>query len=434
MPWTHKPRDMNLASRLTQFLSQKQIHLIQLIADEASRLGLTLYAVGGLPRDLLLRRFTRDLDLVVEGEAIPLARALSRLHGGRVNVHPAFHTATWTLPPALDFGHSTLDLISARSETYQHPAALPTVSLGTLADDLQRRDFAINAMAICLNGDRFGELVDPLGGQADLEAKVVRALHPRSFEDDPTRIFRAVRYAGRLGFAIAPETKALIPAAVQHVDALSPERLRHELDLIFEEEDSVPMLNMLWDLNVLQSVLPPLPSDPFCRARFEKSRSHFFIQPRALSPEISQRRDWRWMTWFLACSSEEISAFDQRLAFPADLRKKCLATAALHKELDLLQGSRPSGAVIRFDAAGEDAVMVNYICASLGDSRGLLEKYLTNWKLMKPKTTSQTLLSRGIPPGPRFGEILQLLRAAWLDGEVKSEDEEERLLMELIKK
>src|SRR5215208_4703274 len=133
----------NLTERLEQFLPEDRRKLLELVREEATQHGLALYIVGGCVRDLVLGRRLNDFDLTVQGDAIELARALASKHGGGVTVHTKFGTAKWFLPEALKTGYETLDLVSARSETYKHPAALPTVKMGTIADDLQRRDFSI---------------------------------------------------------------------------------------------------------------------------------------------------------------------------------------------------------------------------------------------------------------------------------------------------
>ncbi len=238
---------MNLSDRLELFLTSESLELIRLIRTEAERLDFPLYIVGGSVRDLLLGRAVNDFDLTVEGDAAQLAEIVLRKYAGKVVFHARFGTATWTLDettyrrlnvpmvgPA-DFP-SFLDFISARSETYSEPGVLPTVKRSTIDDDLRRRDFSINAMALRLDGQYWGQLHDPLGGQADLELGRIRVLHKRSFIDDPTRMLRAVRYAGRYDFEIEPETLSLINnEARQVLSRLSGERLRHEFDLMFEE-------------------------------------------------------------------------------------------------------------------------------------------------------------------------------------------------------
>jgi tRNA nucleotidyltransferase (CCA-adding enzyme) len=423
---------MNLSDRIEKSISVTRRGLLRLVAEEAAARRLPLYAVGGFARDLSLERGVQDFDLVVEGDALPFARALARQHGGRVTVHARFHTATWFLPPHLTSFDAaqgrpdtstpgTLDLISARSETYEHPAALPTIKLGTLADDLRRRDFTINALAIRLDGEGFGELRDDLNGMSDLEHGLIRVLHPKSFMDDPTRLFRAVRYAGRYGFQIESGTAALIPAASPYVEQLSPERLRHELDLIFEEQEAVPMLENLWAYGILQPVRPALPSDEAVRVRFEKTRAE-------------KDRGRRWMVWLMGLSEQEIRALARRLHFTAELTKRILAASSVFHDLDFFKGLRPSQCVARLDGLPEASILAAALCAPSPGPRSMLEKYAAKWKNVKPFTTGEMLQEMGLPFGPRIGETLWRLRAAWLDGEVKSEEEEIRLLEEEVRR
>ncbi len=171
---------MNLKPQLKSTLSSDQLRILHLVADEASQSGLPLYIIGGSVRDLILGAATKDLDLTVEGDAIALARALAKRHGGRVTAHSKFGTANWFLPKDLATeSRDSVDLISARSETYKHPAALPTVKTGTMDDDIRRRDFTINTLAIRLDGSHFGELRDDLGGMDDLKQGIVRVLHAK---------------------------------------------------------------------------------------------------------------------------------------------------------------------------------------------------------------------------------------------------------------
>jgi tRNA nucleotidyltransferase (CCA-adding enzyme) len=409
----------NLANLLDHSLSPAQKDLVQKIAREAAALQMRAYLVGGFVRDALLGRAVNDFDLVFEGDATILARLLAQTYGGRVTVHPAFHTATWFL----DDDHF-IDLISARAETYDHPAALPTVQLGSLADDLARRDFTVNAMALCLDEDRYGELTDPLGGREDLQRGIIRVLHPRSFVDDPTRLFRAVRYAARYGFALASETADLIPDALAYVDKLSPERLRHELDLILDEEDPVPMVEKLWALGIAGAARPALPSG-------EATRTRVGWMSR-LPSDVKERGETRWMIWLMSSSEEEIGALEERLRFTADLSKKIRATASIWRELDSFAGMRPSDCTRRLDKFPAQAIRAASICAPQGEARAALETYLAKWKNVKPFADGDALLKMGVPFGARIGQILWELRAAWLDGMIASERDEMELAAKLV--
>jgi tRNA nucleotidyltransferase (CCA-adding enzyme) len=379
--------------------------------------------VGGFVRDALLEKPINDFDIVIEGDATKLGRALVQRFGGRVTVHAPFKTATWFVPETFNFQPSTLDLISARSETYARPAALPTIKLGALTDDLRRRDFTINAMAVRLDADHFGELTDPLGGRADLERGLVRVLHPNSFVDDPTRLFRAVRYAARYGFKIESETEASIPSALKYVDELSPERLRHELDLILEEDDAVPMLEKLWALGIAQAARPALPSDEATRGRIQRAVK--------VPSAVGSRVHFRWAVWLMGLPLKEIRALSKRLHFSAELLKKASAAASVFADLEALASLRPSGCVRRLDGAPEDALWAVAVCAA-GEARAKLENYLSAWRSMKPHTNGETLEELGVPFGPIRGDILRKLRAAWLDGELTSEEGEREMLRKMV--
>ncbi|RJP51642.1 MAG: CCA tRNA nucleotidyltransferase [Anaerolineaceae bacterium] len=415
---------------ISRFIPTSRLSLLRQVADLSAGFGSPAYLVGGFVRDALLGKPINDFDLVIEGDATKLGRALVQKHGGRVTVHAPFKTATWfpSHRPERSEARSKgeddfIDLISARSETYEHPAALPTVKLGSLADDLRRRDFTINAMAVRLDGDHFGELADPLGGRIDLERGLVRVLHLNSFVDDPTRLFRAVRYAARYDFQLESSTEALIPAALKYVDKLSPERLRHELDLIFEEEDSVPMLEKLWTLGIIQQVHPALPSDEATRARV---RGVVLVLTAVENPV-----HFRWAVWLMGLMPKEIRALSKRLHFSAELLRAASAASSVFAELKSIAKLRPSGCVRRLNGLPEDALWAVSVCAE-GEARSNLEMYLKKWKSMKPYATGETLFEMGVPFGPRVGEILWRLRAAWLDGEVTSEEGERKLMEKLI--
>ena len=344
-------------------------------------------------------------------------------------MHAPFKTATWFLPDSPDH---FIDLISARSETYAYPAALPTVEMGTLDDDLHRRDFTINAMAVRLDGEDIGRIVDPLDGRGDLQRGLLRVLHPNSFMDDPTRLLRLVRYAERYGFEVESGTEALIPSALVYVDKLSPERLRHELDLILEEEDFLPMLEKLWAYGILLHVNPTLPFNEGTQSRLRRTRSRFSLPPDPVLSEISQTRDQRWIAWLLGLQQKEIRALARRLHFTANLLKQCLAASTLYESVDLFTGYCPSECVKRLDKFPEESILVVSFCALPGDARSMLKMYLSKWRFVMPHTTGEALKGMGVPFGPRIGEILWRLRAAWLDGEVSSIEEEHELLNRLM--
>ncbi len=225
--------------------------LLNLLYEIGEVAGKNAYLVGGFVRDLLLKRPSLDIDIVVEGDAIRVAETMCEQWNGTLEVHPQFGTATVT--------HENIDLpkvdfVTARRETYQGSGTLPIVQSGSIADDLCRRDFSINALAMRLDQTAFGTIVDETDGLTDLEAGIVRVLHNRSFMDDPTRIFRAARYAGRYDFRIAETDEVLIREALPILPQLSGERIRNEIDRILLEKKAPEIVNRLAQLGVWETI------------------------------------------------------------------------------------------------------------------------------------------------------------------------------------
>jgi tRNA nucleotidyltransferase (CCA-adding enzyme) len=286
---------------------------------------------------------------------------------------------------------------------------------------LRRRDFTINAMAVRLDGAHFGELRDEFNGKEDLEKGIIRVLHPRSFIDDPTRMYRAVRYEGRYGFKMAETTLALIPEARSLVEKLSAQRIRHELDLILDESNAVLMLKRLDELDLLSSIHPALVN--FHRSNLAALKSN--------DPTL-QTRNSRWALWLMHLTDQDIEFINDRLHFTADLLKILRSVALLETNLTTVVGLKPSDAVVLLEGYSFKALEVVSAALPEGEIKNTLSKYLSEWWHVKPKTTGHDLKKHGIPPGPKYNEILRRLRAAWLDGEVKTEEEEKRLLDSIL--
>ncbi|MGH2537647.1 MAG: CBS domain-containing protein, partial [Candidatus Promineifilaceae bacterium] len=245
--------------------------LVQAISGAAAELDLPVYFVGGLVRDLLLGRPPGDIDIVVEGDALALVRRLQRRFGGGRRSHARFGTAKWLVPAAawrtLAPGAAptelpqAIDFVSARTEFYTRPTALPEVERGSIKLDLHRRDFSINTLAIRLDGAHLGELLDFYGGRRDLELGLIRVLHSLSYIDDPTRILRAIRLEQRLGFELEARTTELIAGALPLLDRVSGERIRSELELILLEPNRASILARLDAIGVLVQLEPRLDWD-----------------------------------------------------------------------------------------------------------------------------------------------------------------------------
>jgi len=223
-------------------LDPVSLQLVRDIGALARARGMKAYLVGGPVRDLILGHPSLDLDITVEGRGIILAQAFAASHKGRAMTYPAFGTATVTLA-----GRRKVDFATARKETYARPGAFPAVEFSNIKDDLSRRDFTVNAMAVSIDPRSWGRTVDPFGGRKDLKAKKIRVLHERSFIDDPTRILRAARFSARLGFALERKTLDLLKAALRFeaLDCIKPQRYMKEYNRILKEDRPQPALECL---------------------------------------------------------------------------------------------------------------------------------------------------------------------------------------------
>src|SRR5947209_9100716 len=239
----------NLRILVRRRLPLKIFNRLREIGALADAMDAPVYLVGGLVRDLLLGHSSLDVDIAVEGDGMTFARRLADRYGAGLKVFEKFATALVVFPDGFK-----LDVATARCESYAHPTALPTVKPSSIKDDLYRRDFTINALAICLNASPFGELVDSYGGQRDLERKVIRVLHDRSFEDDPTRVFRAIRFEQRFGFHIEEHTLTLLKAAAASdlVRRLSGPRLRNEVMRLVSEQSPTRTIRRMAEFDLLR--------------------------------------------------------------------------------------------------------------------------------------------------------------------------------------
>ncbi len=431
---------MNLKSRLESALSEDRLHLLHVVADVAGSFGYPIYMVGGSVRDLILGRSINDFDLTVEGDAGSFAKSMMRKLGGSILIHSKFMTARWTpndstfeqlnvsiiepenFPPFLDF-------VTARIETYSQPGALPKVKKSSLNDDLRRRDFTINAMAVRLDGFHFGELIDIADGWADLERGLMRVLHPKSFVDDPTRMFRAVRYGVRYKFDIEPDTLKLFNDEAKSVLAeLSRERVRHEFDLIFDEANSLPMLEKLKDLGLLSDIHPALPVADHKRLSKITDKPAENYGEFSIPDILSFKQTLGWVLYVMNLSDKEVAEIAERLAFPALLTKAALSASSLLSNLSSFKERKPSEWTFHLDELPSIAVYAVW----LATSEQPLCDYLENWQNVKPITSGDDLKKYGLVPGPKYKEILSRLRAAWLDGDVKTEEEEIKLRDHLV--
>ncbi len=267
------PKITNLSSQIERQLPAELVTFIQKAGEIAASQEQGLYLVGGVVRDLLLGQTNLDLDLVVEGNAIELAQHLAKINQGKITTHPRFNTAK------LQWDKWSVDLATARSETYAKPGALPSVKPSSINADLFRRDFTINAMAIELNPSHYGELIDRYGGRADLEHKLIRVLHEKSFTDDATRIWRGLRYEQRLNFQLEPTSLKLLKRDIPMLDTISGDRIRYELECILREERPEKVLRRAEELGVLPKLSPTLKGNGWLVEKFKQARQISFPNP-----------------------------------------------------------------------------------------------------------------------------------------------------------
>lgn len=428
-PQRKLPTRLNLASRLEALLPEKHIDFIRKVAKTAHEQQAAVYIVGGFVRDLLLERQSLDFDFVVEGDAIVLAHTLARRNGGRVTAHTRFGTAKWHLPDG--YPMESIDLITARMEFYPHPTALPSVERGSIKLDLHRRDFTINTLALRLDGVHYGELHDYWGGLSDIRHGLVRVLHSLSFIDDPTRILRAVRFEQRFDFKIEERTLELLIEARPLLDKVSGDRIRHELDHILIEPQASRMLARLEELGVLKAIHPSLTWDHWLQSRLEgldekQPDSSWDLQ--GWDNEQQMKRDLSYCLWLLRLSPDEALSIARRLMIPAQLKDTILEACELWRDLPDLIDASPSQVVERLDSIHPLSRYAVYRATSDIHLRRNLQLYATHWKQVSPTINGHKLRELGLPPGESYRRILAALRAAWLDGEIKSAEEEQILL------
>ncbi len=407
--------EKSLSSQLEEYLPRGMLKLVRDAGEKASELGLELYVVGGVVRDLLLGRANFDLDLVVEGDAVKLAQELAKESQARLTVHPHFGTAK------LSYTSFSLDIATARRESYSHPGALPSIKSGSLTDDLCRRDFSINAMALCLAPQRFGELIDLYHGKDDLDNRLIRILHPNSFIDDATRILRGLRYEQRLGFKLEPKTDELLRRDAAMLDTISGDRLRHELELILKEDKPERVLKRAAELGVLTKLHPSLRGNGWLSNRFSHARQAC----KRTSPSPLYL-----CLLIYNLSEEENEQFLSRFNFQKRLAQAMRHTLQLKTKLHTLANPqlKPSDIYQLLRSYTTQAIQANVLAAESPVVSQHLQSYLARLRYVKPLLNGEDLKRMGVPQGTQMGAILDALHRAKLNGEVKTREEEERLV------
>jgi tRNA nucleotidyltransferase (CCA-adding enzyme) len=406
----------NLSAEINAQLPGELVSFMQLAGEMAQRQGRKLYLVGGVVRDLLLGRANFDLDLVLEGDAVKLAQELADIKKGKVTVHSRFGTAK------LRWDNWSVDLTTARAETYAKPCVLPTVKSASIKEDLFRRDFTINAMAIELSASHYGQLLDLFGGQDDLEHKLFRVLHEKSFIDDATRIWRGLRYEQRLNFRLETVTLQLLKRDISYLDKVSGDRIRHELELVLKEAYPEKVLSRADELGVLSKVHPALKGDSWLAGKFEQARK--ISSPDSPSMGLSLAL----LTYRL--SEEEDEELISYLRLPKSVAQALRDTIAIKAKLKLLDDSElpPSGIYSILHDYSLLAVMAGSLAGDSPLARQHLNLFLSKLRYIKPALNGEDLKKLGVAQGPGIKEMLNKLLEARLNSEVTSKREEAELV------
>ncbi|HEU4685186.1 MAG TPA: hypothetical protein VFS39_11855 [Nitrospira sp.] len=399
-----------------------------------------LYLVGGVVRDLLLNRPTGDLDFAVEGDGIAFGRAVADRYRAGLTVFERFATARLTLP-----GGQKVDIASTRSESYAQPAVLPNVKPSSLRDDLGRRDFTVNAMALQVNDFQFGLLHDPYGGQRDLRSKTLRILHERSFSDDPTRVFRAVRFMHRFGFRLEPATRRLLvqAAATRMIDRLSGPRLANEVFLLLGERHPERVVHQLVKLRLLRFLHP--------RVTYGLQTKRLFLAlPRALNwwhqgPDASVvQRPFVYLMALLSATAPSVRRSIAKRLQLSSARCQALemAGAATERMAALLSAREPlrRSRVYRLlaDVPAEAMVLalaksrVNHGTKGFRRTRDRLREYLLRDRYTAIAVRGSDLARLGLKPGPAYKRILDRILEARLDGRISTDHEEREMAERLV--
>jgi len=412
---------INLAKNIKDQLPEDIVYFIKMVGSAAEAHQQRLYLVGGVVRDILLDRPNSDIDMVVEGDAIKLAQSIAEPLQAKVTVHTRFGTAN------IKWAARSADFATARAENYARPGALPVVKPGTIKDDLARRDFTINAMAIELNPRHFGELIDPFGGMVDVKKKLMRVLHEKSFVDDATRIWRALRYEQRLDFKIEPATRLLIKRDIVNLKTISGDRIRHELELVLKEGLPEKALRRAFELGILSKLHPSLEGDSWLADKFEAAREHCL--PGVPRSELYMA---------LLCYRLSPAALEQLhkyLHFSKATIEALRETMKIKEKSDdlVIPGLAPSTVYALLHGYSQTAYTTNIICHGSPLVVEHIELYLNVLRHVKSALGGEDLKRLGVPRGPKMKEVLQQLREARLDGKINNKREEEEWVRGLVK-
>ena len=413
--------------------NKKYLNLIRTIGLEADKRGIKAYLVGGFVRDVLLGVGILDIDLVVEGDAIIFSRYLSQKQRITSRSHGRFGTATLCLPDGL-----RVDLATARKEHYLEPGALPAVTPSSIYDDLFRRDFTINAMAVSINPSTFAELVDYFGGYDDLRKKKIRILHEKSFLDDPTRILRAIRFEQRFHFSLGAYTDSLLKEALakKYFQTVKPPRYFHEFQKILQEEKPIPCLKRLDRLMGFGFLSSSFNLTHRLLKLFESTEKNIRWYRRRI---IYQKPFKHWLAYFLVVchgiSSHAVSRFQERFHLKKEEFKSILLSQKHREHLRGLsrQNISPHEIYELLKLLPHENIIFLNVCASNPRPHRRIEHFLFKYQTTTLFLNGHALKEFGLTSGKQIGQILKSILHRKIDGLIKTKKDEMRFARELIK-
>ncbi len=438
----------NVSAKMNEVLPKKLIELIRSIGAEGDALEVNVFLVGGFVRDLMLGEKNYDLDIVVEGDAMRFGKILADKMKASLVVHRKFGTATlvkewprWLGPSLHPDNKFKIDVASARKEAYEAPAALPRVKFSSLKEDLYRRDFTINAMAVSVNKKNFGLFIDFFGGTKDLEKKTIRILHDNSFIDDPTRIFRAVRFEQRFGFGIEKHTEYLIKHAVKQemFRRTENQRIRDELILILKEKNPENAVFRMRELHELRFIHPDLSLKRSIKSTFAELRKCIRWYESAA---VGKRHLDVWLMNFMVIleklTAEQVEEVLEKFVFTRNASMRLLSCKKWAEKAIRKLSSRkkilPSGVYDLLEPLSHEVTLYVMTKARSVVARRRIKKFFTDYNGVKLRIRGHDIKKEGIVPGPGYKEILRQVLYGKLDGKLLTKKDEIRYMRELIAK
>jgi tRNA nucleotidyltransferase (CCA-adding enzyme) len=400
----------------------EMLHGIGRVADEIEE---PVYVVGGFVRDLFLYRANEDIDIVVEGDGITFARKFAQKTGARVHTHAKFGTAVVIFPDGFK-----IDVASARMEYYSFPAALPIVEMSSIKLDLFRRDFTVNTLAIQLNSNKFGILIDFFAAQKDIKEKMIHVLHNLSFVEDPTRVFRAIRFEQRFGFTIGKLTSGLITNAVKmdFFRRLSGKRVFAELRQLLEEENPTPAIVRLHEYDLLKVIHPSITLTKEMTALFTGVKKVLAWYDLLFVEESYMK----WSVYFLAiigaCDATVTAEICRRFELAPRYRKLFVTErVAAERCLAWLERNQPvKSSTLYNELSAFKTELVLYMMASTDreNVKRAISQFITRLRYVTVALKGEELKKMGLQPGPIYREILQAVLSAKLNGRLMTKNDE----------